>query len=108
MRSMIRHMVAALAVVVWLGAPAVSTAGGFEDSHAECSYPKIFDLMIMRPVGLVGLGIGTVLFVPYGPLSALVSPDGFAAPWETFIAQPARFTFGRPLGECTADGLEQL
>jgi hypothetical protein len=109
MRSFGRSMVAALALVVWLAAPAVTSAGtSFEDSHAECSYPKMFDLMIMRPVGLVGLALGTALFVPYGPLAAVTSPDGFAAPWRTFVAEPFSFTFGRPLGQCTPQSLDGI
>ena len=100
MRNLVRSLAAALALVLWIGAPAVSGASSFEDTYADCSYPKTFDLMIMRPVGLAALAIGAVLFVPFGPLAAVTSPGGAAEPVNTFLVRPASFTFGRPLGEC--------
>ena len=103
MRNLGRSLVAALALVVWLGVPNVSGANSFEDAFVDCSYPKTFDLMIMRPVGLVAVGAGAMLFLPYGPLAALTSPSSVAEPWDTFVMRPVGFTFGRPLGQCTGD-----
>jgi hypothetical protein len=105
MRNLTRTLAAA-AVAALLVVPAIETAnagsGGFEDSFAECHYPKAFDLMIMCPVGLVAIGLGFTMFLPYGPIAALTTPDGAGQPWNAFVMEPVRFTFGRPLGECSA------
>ena len=63
-----RILVAALAVAFCLGSAGVTRASSFEDSHADCRYPETFDLMIMRPLGLASMGVGMVLFVPFGEL----------------------------------------
>jgi hypothetical protein len=104
MHNLGRGLAAALALVLWLGVPGASkAAGGFEDAWADCSYPKTFDLMIMRPVGLGAIAIGTALFVPYAPIALLTSPSDLDEPWNTFVVRPTTFTFGRPLGRCTTD-----
>jgi hypothetical protein len=104
MRNLSRGLAAALALVLWLGVPGASkAAGSMEDAFADCSYPKTFDLMVMRPAGIGAVGIGVALFVPFAPLAALTSPSGLGEPWNTFIVRPVRFTFGRPLGQCSTD-----
>jgi len=65
MRNLGRSLVAALALVVWLGVPNVSGANSFEDAFVDCSYPKTFDLMIMRPVGLVAVGGNATLVLQH-------------------------------------------
>jgi hypothetical protein len=103
MRNLGRSLAAALALVVWLAVPGLSRASGFEDAFVDCSYPKTFDLMIMRPVGFAAIGIGAALFLPYAPLAAITSSSDMNEPWNTFVARPVGFTFGRPLGECSPD-----
>ncbi len=97
-----RTLAAAIAVVIALGAPGIAGAASFEDSFVDCSYPKTFDLMIMRPFGLVAMAVGTALFIPYGPIAVLTAGTDVQEPWNTFVVRPATFTFGRGLGECPA------
>lgn len=72
----------------------------YEDQLGNCSYPKMFDLMFMRPIGLGMLVTGTALFGVVGPWTLLVATDEIGEPFDTFIASPTGFLFGRPLGQC--------
>ena len=56
-----------------------------------------FDLLIVRPVGLVATVLGTGLFVLQLPLSMIQGvPPG--DPAQKLVVEPAAFTFTRPLG----------
>lgn len=57
-----------------------------------------FDLLIVRPLGLVATVLGTGLFVVQLPLS-IVQGVPPADPARKLIVEPARYTFGRPLGD---------
>lgn len=61
-----------------------------------------FDLLLVRPVGLVATVFGVGLFVLNLPLS-IIQGEPPAAPANRWIVEPARYTFQRPLGEMEAD-----
>ncbi len=67
--------------------------------RAEETALKVFDAMVLRPVGLVGLVVGASLFVP----AAIVSSPGGLAPIEEaaelFWWTPYRFVIERELGD---------
>ena len=56
------------------------------------------DLLIVRPVGLVMTVLGVGLFIVQMPIT-LISNGPMSAPAEKLVAEPARFTFRRPLGQ---------
>ena len=56
-----------------------------------------FDLIIVRPVSLVATVLGTGLFIVSLPL-ALIQRDAPTAAAKKLVAEPARYTFERPLG----------
>lgn len=56
-----------------------------------------FDLVMARPLGIAGTVLGTGLFVVSLPFSALGANVEEAA--VRLVAEPAKFTFVRPLGE---------
>lgn len=56
-----------------------------------------FDVLLVRPLGLVSTVAGTGLFVVSLPFSILGMNTGEAA--VRLVGEPARFTFVRPLGE---------
>jgi hypothetical protein len=85
-----------------LAAPTIASATSYEDAMTECNYPEMFDLMFMRPLSFAALAIGTVLFVPAAPLTLLTTPADIGKVAGALVGNPARFTFGRRLGECTA------
>jgi hypothetical protein len=55
------------------------------------------DVVIGRPLGLIGAVIGTSLFLVGLPFEAL-SGD-VAGPGKRLVVEPLQFTFTRPLGE---------
>ena len=55
------------------------------------------DALIYRPVGLVAIPGGAVLFVLTAPFSALGGNVGQA--WDRLVVTPAKYTFVRPLGD---------
>jgi hypothetical protein len=57
----------------------------------------IFDLCVVRPVGILATAVGSVFFVLSWPFSALGENTDVAS--QKLIKQPAAYTFKRPLGE---------
>ncbi len=57
------------------------------------------DLLIMRPLGLVAVAVGAVLFLPVALITAPMGRDSLQAAQETFITVPSNDVFKRPLGE---------
>jgi hypothetical protein len=55
------------------------------------------DLVVLRPLSLVGTVLGTVVFIAGLPFEA-ISGD-VAGPARRLVVEPAEFTFTRPLGE---------
>ena len=57
----------------------------------------LMDVVVLRPLSLVGTVLGTAVFIVGLPFEAM-SGD-VAGPANRLVAQPARFTFTRPLGD---------
>ena len=57
----------------------------------------LFDLCVVRPVGLVATAVGAVAFVLSWPFSALGDNTDVAS--QKLVKEPAAYTFKRPLGE---------
>ncbi|HHJ13050.1 MAG TPA: hypothetical protein ENJ79_01550 [Gammaproteobacteria bacterium] len=57
----------------------------------------VADALLVRPFMLVGTVITTATFIVTLPFSALGGNVGQAA--ERLVAEPAKYTFARPLGE---------
>ncbi len=106
MRKIARNFIFVLALVGSLTMPLAASAVTYEDSFTNCNYPKTFDLMVMRPVSFVTLMFGTIFFLPLGTLAALTVPEDFGDVYDSLVGAPARFTFQRRLGECTAIDLK--
>jgi hypothetical protein len=58
-----------------------------------------FDVVIVRPLGLVALAIGAVVFVPAAVITAPNGKDSLRAALEVFVTGPAHHVFQRPLGD---------
>lgn len=61
----------------------------------------LFDLVVLRPLGLVGTVLGTAAFVVSLPFSLPTKSTDEAA--QKLVVDPATYTFARPLGQI--DGL---
>jgi hypothetical protein len=104
MKKLIVTAAAGALLIALAGAPNAARAEAFEDSMDDCAYPKLFDLMVMRPLSFTALAVGSVLWVPLAPWTAATSRSDMDTVTTKLVTEPARFTFGRPLGACVISG----
>ncbi len=57
----------------------------------------LFDLCVVRPIGLVATALGSATFLLSWPFSALGNNSDVAG--QKLVKDPAAYTFKRPLGE---------
>jgi hypothetical protein len=96
----LRTLLAALAVVGTIAAPATSTlaASSVEMLETEKASPMV-DLFVMRPLGLVFLGVSGAIWVPAQALTMMIRPRDYQKPIDAMLKRPAKFVFVDPLGE---------
>jgi hypothetical protein len=70
---------------------------GPEGAQRHDTDAMVLDALFLRPLGLVSLVGGTVLFIVTLPFSIPGGSTQEAA--NRLIADPAEYTFGRPLGQ---------
>jgi len=98
MARMLRRFLAILMVValaVAFMAPPVRAERDLPIDEAS-GEAMVFDIIFMRPAGLVATVGGALVFVVSLPFSALGGNVGEAA--DQLVVAPAKFTFHRPLG----------
>ncbi|MGB7755270.1 MAG: hypothetical protein WBL23_04310 [Salinisphaera sp.] len=78
--------------------PALAAGGG--DASTPSAAAMAFDAVVVRPVSLVATVAGTGLFVVSLPFSLLGHNTDKAG--ERLVAEPAKYTFTRPLGDFDA------
>lgn len=103
MPNRIRRLAAPLVIaglVLGLAHPVFATNNrAFEVETQSSSVPMMFDVLVMRPIGLAATMVGTVFYVfPVAPLMAITRPADIAKPIQPLIGAPARFTFRDPIG----------
>ncbi len=73
--------------------------------HGDVSPPppnyaaQAFDAVVLRPIGLAAVIIGSALFVPAAIVTAPGGRDAVQEAWEVFVQAPGKFVFSRGLGE---------
>jgi hypothetical protein len=86
----------AAALIFASAGTAMASAQDFEERGAVT---MLFDVMVLRPLGLAVTALGGVLFVfPVAPLVAMTRPAELQKPLDFLVLRPARFTFSDPLG----------
>jgi len=94
------YVMAAMFAATSLTLPVVASASSY-DYMAESSEPTgsemMADAFLMRPFMLVSTVVTTATFIVMLPFSLLGGNVGESA--EKLVAEPARYTFTRPLGE---------
>jgi hypothetical protein len=60
---------------------------------------QLFDLVILRPFGLVTTLVGGAFFLPAAVLASPSGAEGIRAAWDHFVAPSVERTFMTPLGE---------
>jgi hypothetical protein len=93
-KSLIIVMIAAMMTL-----PLSTTALGEEyfETEEPSSGAMMFDLAVVRPVGIVATAVGCVFFIVSSPFSALGGNIDTAG--EKLVKDPVAYTFKRPLGE---------
>jgi len=93
-----RSLVFAIAVVL------VCTTAGFsafaqdqELEEAATAEGIILDFVLLRPLGIAATAVGTVFFIASLPFS--VPTGSIGVTFKKLVAEPAGFTFARPLGK---------
>jgi hypothetical protein len=90
----------ALALSLASPAAAASSLGDSDDRATEKSVPIVFDVLVLRPLGLAMTALGAVVYAfPVAPLTAITRPTDIAKPFKLLVATPARYTFVDPLGQ---------
>jgi hypothetical protein len=103
MLNRFRSVVSALAIaslVLGLASPTLAVDRLAEVDDDPASVPMIFDVAVMRPLGLMATIGGTLFYVfPVVPLMAMTRPADIAKPLGPLVVTPARFTFSDPIGQ---------
>ena len=93
-KSLIIVMIAAMMTM-----PLATTV--FAEEYFEAEEPSggamMFDLAVVRPVGIIATAVGCVFFIVSSPFSALGGNIDTAG--EKLVKDPVAYTFKRPLGE---------
>lgn len=81
-------------LISFLGAPPVVWA---EEEAEPTGTEIIFDLVLARPLGFVGVALGTTVFIASFPFAVAVGRVEDTA--DALVAEPYNFTFVRDLGK---------
>jgi hypothetical protein len=101
MARRIRGVAAALAAAALLVGTAVPAhAGSKLDNIDRNSVNPVFDLVVMRPIGLATTVAGAAVFLPAGLVTALFHRDSVRPMFNTL---PYEFTFEDPIGSHAGD-----
>ena len=101
MLNRIRRFAAALAtagLALSLAVPARADRVA-ETAMEPSSVPVIFDVAVMRPIGLLTCIVGAAFYlVPVAPIMAITRPTEIGKPLGPLVGVPMRFTFKDPIG----------
>ena len=89
-------LLAALLAFTWAASPVMAEEKKYIAGEDRNALAMTFDLLILRPLGLVALAAGTGIFVISLPFSLLGGNTGEAG--QKLVVAPAKYTFTRPLG----------
>ncbi len=78
---------------------ATEDSGSSSQATMNQAFDIGLDVLVLRPLGTVGLAAGAVLFVPAVIFSAPGGSEGVKDSLDIFIQTPWRDLFERPLGD---------
>ena len=98
MHSPLKRLVTSLSLAVFLAVSLPSVALANEQgTESGDDVAIVFDLVILRPVGLVATVAGTLIFIGSLPIS--LSTWSIPKAFRALVQRPAVYTFVRTLGE---------
>jgi len=89
-------LISAVLLFTWAASPALAGEKQYVAGEDRNAVSMIFDLVLLRPLGLAATVIGTAFFIVSLPVSAIGGNTGEAA--KKLVVAPAKYTFSRPLG----------
>lgn len=94
-QTLILFMVTSLIFIPFATAAMAQNLGDRDEGKGGAGY-MLFDLILLRPLGVLATVTGSALFVVSLPFAAAGGNTGSA--YETMVEKPAKYTFTRPLG----------
>jgi hypothetical protein len=80
--------------------PSWSSQDEYENLANDATSPAAFDLLILRPIGIITAGISTLAFlVPVLPIVLITRPQDIGRPFDKMVLQPVRYVVADPLGK---------
>jgi len=80
-------------------AQAKKPADDLEPQPSPSILASAFDIVILRPFGVVVLAVGSAMFVPAAIVTAPGGRDNLEGALDFFVLSPYRDVFTRPLGD---------
>lgn len=99
MRKITKRSIAFFLIATLVFVPLATTAAAADQTQDDeiSAGAMAIDFLIVRPVGIVSVILGTAVFVVSLPFSALGGNAGIAG--EKLVAEPFYYTFARKLGQ---------
>jgi hypothetical protein len=94
----VRRFLAAFAVAALVAAPASAVNNQRVDRVDSAYAHPMLDVLVLRPVGLVGLMLSSMIWVPAEAMTLMVNPTQWKLPVDHLLTKPARFVFVDPIG----------
>jgi hypothetical protein len=86
-----------IAALICIPFASSALAGQYFEAQEPGGGAMIYDMVVIRPIGLAATVIGSAFWLVSLPFSA--SGDNFDTATEKLVKEPAAYTFKRPLGE---------
>lgn len=100
MSNRLRHFMAVMAVTLMISTSVTTTALA-ETSVAQgdaANAPVAVDVLVLRPAGLLSLGVGVALFAVSAPIVLVTRPHEIGRPFRQLVIRPAKYVWVDPLG----------
>jgi hypothetical protein len=94
----VRRFLAAFALVALVAAPAAAVTNERVDRVDSAYADPMVDVLLIRPIGLLGLGLSGMLWVPAQVMTLCINPTEWKVPLNELLVKPARFVFVDPIG----------
>lgn len=101
MRRVLRQLAIALVALILVATPVASLAaeqGLNYYNTAAAGTPPMFDALVLRPLGLMALVAGAILWVPAEGITLITRPTDGLVPAKALIWGPMKYVFVDPLG----------
>jgi hypothetical protein len=109
MVALLRVALALVVTVTLVAGPTVSPAGAYQQNgdcrdreyYTACEPEPtggmmMWDVLVLRPVGIAGTALGSVAWLVSYPFAALGGNTGEST--QKLVSEPFNWTFNRPLG----------